>query len=1132
MPVDRKPLFRPEVIEAQAATGPREQVVDSAEAKTILVRWAELLASPRAEALTERELLPDFLTEIFYGVLGYRGPSGAGESYTFSREKHVEVDGKVADAVLGRFGRNGHHVLAAVEGKGPRDPLDRPFAGRRMSAVDQAYRYAINLRCDWIVVTNLHELRLYHKGHDQRTFERFAIAELAADPSAAARFIFVLGAERVVPEAGEGHLDQLLRLSERAGEELTRSYYADYAELRREILAHLQSANPTVVPELLLFYAQKLLDRVLFVAFAEDRGLLPAETLRRAFAHEDPYNPRSRWETFKGLFRAVDAGNPGLDIPAYNGGLFAADPGLDRLEVPGEVFGALTRLGDYDYRPAGSAGATGARPVVDVEILGHIFEQSITDLEEIEQELAAGLFAPRNVSRRRLQGAFYTPRAVTRYLVGEALSPLLEERFAALRERHLAAAPAVARPALGEPRAYDLAALGEKAREALVLFWEGWLAELETVRILDPACGSGAFLIEAFDQLYAAYQEATERLADLRGQRSLFDPDATILGKNLFGVDINEEAVQICRLSIWIKTAQRGRQLTALDRTIRPGNSLVADPSVDRRSAFDWQAAFPEVVAAGGFDLVVGNPPYVRQERLADLKPHLERTFRAFHGMADLYVYFFEQGLRLLRPGGRLSFVVTNKWLKAGYAEPLRRLLAEEAWTEEIVDLGHAKQVFPDADVFPSLVRLRRPLPAAPPPEARIAVIPRDMVRLDDLGEQVRSAAFAVPRARLGAAPWSLEPPAVESLMEKLRERGVPLLEYAGTKPLYGIKTGLNQAFLVDTPTRDRLVAEDPRSAEVLRPYLRGQDVKRWRAEWCGLWMIALASSDDREWPWSGLERDAAELAFEVAFPALHRHVSGLRDRLVSRADQGCFWWELRRCSYYAAFDQPKIVWQVIQFLPSYAFDQAGVYVNDKVFAVPTSDLWLLAVLNSPLLWWHNWRYLVHLKDEALTPAGYKMELLPIAVPRDDVRAEAEAQVRELLAVADERSVAQALFLDWLRMEHGIDSPSRRLGEPFALSSDELVAEVRRARGKRRPLSAAALRSLREEHARTVVPVAARLREAEVAERELAGLVCDAYGLTPEEVELIRQTAPPRMPPLGETAGSAPADSGSQKSRA
>lgn len=1132
MPVDRKPLFRPEVIAAQTGAAAREQGVESAEAATTLARWAELLASPRAEALTERELLPDFLTEIFYGVLGYRGPSGAGESYTFSREKHVEVDGKVADAVLGRFGRNGHHVLAAVEGKGPRDPLDRPFAGRRMSAVDQAYRYAINLRCDWIVVTNLHELRLYHKGHDQRTYERFAIAELVADPSAAARFIFVLGAERVVPEAGEGHLDQLLRLSERAGEELTRSYYADYAELRREILAHLQSANPTVVPELLLFYAQKLLDRVLFVAFAEDRGLLPAETLRRAFAHEDPYNPRSRWETFKGLFRAVDAGNPGLDIPAYNGGLFAADPGLDRLEVPGEVFGALTRLGDYDYRPAGSAGATGARPVVDVEILGHIFEQSITDLEEIEQELAAGLFAPRNVSRRRLQGAFYTPRAVTRYLVGEALSPLLEERFAALRERHLAAAPAVARPALGEPRAYDLAALGEKAREALVLFWEGWLAELETVRILDPACGSGAFLIEAFDQLYAAYQEATERLADLRGQRSLFDPDATILGKNLFGVDINEEAVQICRLSIWIKTAQRGRQLTALDRTIRPGNSLVADPAVDRRSAFDWQAAFPEVVAAGGFDLVVGNPPYVRQERLADLKPHLERTFGAFHGMADLYVYFFEQGLRLLRPGGRLSFVVTNKWLKAGYAEPLRRLLAAEAWTEEIVDLGHAKQVFPDADVFPSLVRLRRPLPAAPPPEARIAVIPRDMVRLDDLGEQVRARAFTVPRARLSAAPWSLEPPAVEALMAKLRGRGKPLAEYLGSKPFRGVLTGLNEAFLVDTPTRYRLVAEDPRSAELLRPYLRGQDVRRWRAEWCGLWMIVLPSSDDREWPWSGLEGEAAELVFEGTFPSMHRHLSALRDRLVSRADQGRFWWELRRCTYYAAFEQPKVLYQDIAWQPSFALDRRGVYCNNAVYFLPSGDRWLLAVLNSPVVWWYAWRGAQHGKDEALRLFSPFMESVVVPVPQARVRETAEQLVDKLAGLHEREFEARLGLLDWLQVEHGVDNPSRRLGEPFALSSDELVAEVRRARGKRRPLSAAALRSLREEHARTVVPVAARLREAEVAERELAGLVCSAYGLTPEEVELIRQTAPPRMPPLGEPEGRLPADADGLESRA
>ncbi len=310
--------------------------------------------------------------------------------------------------------------------------------------------------------------------------------------------------------------------------------------------------------------------------------------------------------------------------------------------------------------------------------------------------------------------------------------------------------------------------------------------------------------------------------------------------------------------------------------------------------------------ADGGFEVVVGNPPYVRQELLGSLKPYLAHRFRAYHGVADLYVYFFERGLELLRPGGRLSFVVTNKWLRAGYAEPLRRLLAEHAWLETLVDLGHAKEIFPEADVFPSIVVLAKPQPEAPPPVPRVSVISRDEVRLDDLGRQVEEGGFDVPRERLGGGPWVLEPAGVEALMAKIRARGVPLLEYAGVKPYYGIKTGLNEAFLVDTATRDRLVAEDGRSAEILKPYLRGQDVRRWRAEWVGLWMILLKSSDDHQWPWSSLAGAEAENAFAASFPALHGHLSGWRERLVERWDQGCFWWELRKCSYYAAFSQAK----------------------------------------------------------------------------------------------------------------------------------------------------------------------------------------------------------------------------------
>lgn len=1113
MPVERRALFRPDVL------APRAQALDfdPAPAREVLARWARLLDAPGADRHKETELLPDFLTQVFYDVLGYAGPSSPGDRHTLSRERRVEVDGEFADAVLGDLGGRDERIDAVVEGKGPRDPLDRPFGGRRLSAVEQAFRYAINLPCDWILVTNLREIRLYHKGHDTRTFERFAIADLAADETELRRFVFLLAAERVVPPGRPGHLDDLLRLSQRTEVEVTDSFYDEYDRMRRDLLARLHAANPHLIPEQALFYAQKLLDRVLFVAFAEDRGLLPPETLGKAFAHSDPYVPRTKWETFKGLFRAIDEGRPDLGIPRYNGGLFAADPGLDRLEVPDELFVHFKRLGEYGYRAPADLGAAAPRErQVDVEILGHIFEQSITDLEELERELAAGEFELTHVSRRRRQGAFYTPRVITRFIVGRALQPVLAERFERLRRRHQAAekGKGTAVRVLDDPAVYDLDALNRPQRDALAYFWKSWLDELQTVRVLDLACGSGAFLIEAFDQLHAVYQEASARVTELFAEgaaATIFEPDRTILDKNLYGVDLNGEAIQICRLSIWIKTAQRGKPLAALDHNIRTGNSLVDDPERDP-DALDWRAAFPEVFAAGGFDVVIGNPPYVRQELLGGLKPYLEARFRSYHGMADLYVYFFERGLDLLRPGGRLSYVVTNKWLKAGYAEPLRRHLAASAWVEAVVDLGHAKTVFPDADVFPSIVVLAKPREESPPPVPRVSVISRDEVRLDDLGRQVDEEGFDLDPGRLGATPWTLEPPEVEHLMEKLRRRGVPLAQYARVKPYRGILTGLNEAFLIDTATKERLVAEDARSGELMRPFLRGQDVQRWRAEWAGLWMILLKSSDDHEWPWSSQAEVEAEASFAMHFPSVHRHFSSLRERLVRRQDQGRFWWELRRCVYYSAFDEKKIVWQEIQFLPAFAIDSRAAFANNKVFLLPSSDLFLLAALNSPLLWWHNWRYLVHLKDEALNPAGYKMEELPIARPDDRSREAVEQRVRETLALVDRRNEARAVLLDWLAVEHGIDKPSRSLAELFDLTSDQLVAEVRRARGKKRPISAAELRALREEHELSLAPMAAERRRLEALEDELSDLVNGAYGLTPEEVDVLWRTAPPRMP--------------------
>jgi hypothetical protein len=207
-----------------------------------LTHWAELLSTRRADSFKEQELLPDFLTDFFCGLLGYTRPADGSQQYTISRETHVEVDGKFADAVLGQF--NGEpHYLVALEGKGPRDPLDRPFAGRRMSAVDQAYRYAINLPCDWIVVTSVRETRLYYKGADQHTYERFDTEQLADDAAHLKRFVFLLGAERVVPADGRCHLYSLWDESQKVGRELTRDFYQRYAEMRESAFADLARDN-------------------------------------------------------------------------------------------------------------------------------------------------------------------------------------------------------------------------------------------------------------------------------------------------------------------------------------------------------------------------------------------------------------------------------------------------------------------------------------------------------------------------------------------------------------------------------------------------------------------------------------------------------------------------------------------------------------------------------------------------------------------------------------------------------------------------------------------------------------------------------------------------------------------------
>ena len=1058
-----------------------------------LAPWIARLRSGELAATNEVQLHGTFLRRVFGDVLGYRTWDQPSPGFDLHQEVPVR-GGQQVDGAIGWFGAGEARIHAPVELKGALQPLDAA-GSRALTPVEQAWGYANRTAgCRWVIVSNYRETRLYSTAHSMEDYASFRLDELDGD-DAFRRFYLLLSRDSLLPGApgGRSPLDELLALSAREQDEITGKLYHDYRTLRRELFQRLARAHSNLPALDVLRLTQKLLDRFLFVAFAEDRELLPSDTIQRALEHVDEYRPRPVWDNLKAVFSWVDKGNPARRFPPYNGGLFAEDGELDALDIDDDACRSLKALARYDFGED-----------VSIQVLGHIFEQSITDLEELREEASGNA---RGVSKRKAEGVFYSPPFVTRYIVEETLGRALDAHVAALLAE---VDPEHVRGA-------------NKQRDAWITVWTRYRTWLRTLRVLDPACGSGAFLIAAFERLHHEYERVNASLAELRGgQREIFDLNKTILNQNLFGMDLNPESVEITKLSLWLKTAQKDKKLTWLDGNIRCGNSVVSDPRVHPR-AVDWTGERPyilfgevdeaEAVAVDahwreGFDVVLGNPPYVRHELLTAYKEHWRGRFRAFDGVADIYVYFFELGLDVLKPGGRLGFVVANKWLKAGYAEPLRRLLTETSEVETLIDFGHAP-IFPDADAFPSIITMRK---AEPTMAHTVSVtrFPREELGTVTVPEYVRGHARPVPQARLRGAAWSLEDDRAERLMAKLRERGVPLAAYAGCRPMYGMKTGFNDAFLVDEATRSRLVREHTSSAELLHPYLRGADVDRWAAAWDGRWMIFARRGIDI-----------------TRYPAVLRHLEGFRRQLEPRpADfseqewpgrkPGRYaWYEFQDAvDYWEALTRPKLVYQRLQYHPCYALDREGGFTNDMVSIIPSADPWLLVVLNSPLMWWHNFRVLQHGKDEALRPFERPMAELPIAPPTPEARAIVDDLVPRVVADVAANHVARRGVVDLLRHPYAVEKPGQTLSAFHHLDADGFVREVVKRRGTSAPrLRPGDLAELRALHEAETLPILRREQAVALAERRLSDLVHAAWGLDDDDIATLRETAPPRMPP-------------------
>ncbi len=907
-----------------------------------LTDWADLISSGKIKSIKETALSADFKTKIVEAVLGYTSPVG-NTDYTVESEQTI-LKGSV-DLALGHFSDGKADIIAPFELKGAKTKdLDAIMPGRNKTPVQQAWEYATNnVGTKWVLVSNYLEIRLYGFGEGTQAYEHFDMARLH-EPQEYARFMLLLSSENLLG----GKTADLLRESRREDKDITDALYADYKALRSTLIDGIRTTTPAVDPLNSIATAQTVLDRVLFIAFAEDTGLLPKNILEQAFESEDKFNPRPVWDNFKGLFNAIDKGSSGLGVPKYNGGLFAPDPAIDALTLTNDVCERFKKIGDYDFASE-----------ISVTVLGHIFEQSIADVERL-QAIARGeevedAKTTGTSGRRKRDGVVYTPDYIARFIVEQTVGTHIREMFDATVQTFAKKGADVSY--------YEN--IPWKRKSAELEAWRAYRDSLTKLRIVDPACGSGVFLVMAFDFLKAELNRVNDKVNALEGkdQPDFFDPDSEILTNNLFGVDVNSESVEIAKLSLWIKTARRGKVLDSLDDNIMVGDSLIEDSNYAYLDhPFTWQAAFPGIFAEGGFDIVLGNPPYVRMEFLKAMKPYLEKRFAVVSDRADLYAYFFERGLKLLKDGGRMGYISSATFFKTGSGKPLREFLLREATLETIVDFGDL-QVFEGVTTYPAILTMQRRAPAKGHDLQfwNVKDLPASNFRAT-----YRAQAGPCPQSALTAGSWELESPALRSLRTKIRKGRKTLKEVYGS-PMRGVGTGLNAAFTIDTLTKDRLCAEDPKSADLLKPFLEGKDLKRWRAEPRGLWLIYI--------PKNRVKIDD--------YPAIRDWLLPFKDKLEKRATKQ-EWFELQQAqeAYVPRFLEPKVIYNRFTDKPNFAFEDKPLFTNDAPYFVSTEDRSLAALMNSSVFW-------LLLSTEATALRGGFVQLLgryvePLPIPEMD----------------------------------------------------------------------------------------------------------------------------------------------------
>lgn len=967
---------------------------------------------------------------------------------------------------------------------------------------------------DWGVLTNGRHWRLFHRNElsPTETYLHVDLERIIAADDIESYLIFQRFFSRpaFVRHDGRQRLDLYKQQSDEATEVIEDHLSAQVEEIARQLCQGMvescraagedvtDPAARTTIYKNALF----VIYRLLFVLYAEARDLLPLDVPtyravglrdllaevrdnhKRGMRYQDDY---AIWSRLQALFALIDQGDPEAGVPAYNGGLF--DPGrrpfLTEHRIRNDYLqAALIRLSTMPAKGKTYDQDREPQPIdyrdLSVRHLGTLYEGLLEyklfvvkgeprvvrggrkktryipysqagKVRANETMLQVGdVYFSETEGERKATGSYYTPEDVVDYIVrhtvGEKLAELKAEFYDTPGQRierqlaDLADTPA------------EIPAHHQIQRALDDQFMRFVRQKVLDFKILDPAMGSGHFLVNA---THAVANFIVELLNETLWENGEIDTDVAtwkrqVAERCIFGVDLNELAVELAKLCLWMTTAAKGKPLTFLDHHLRWGNSLVGawledvgiyplakkeseqaftlpmerfgvkldrvlagyqelyakssddveevrkkarifdeeiypalqpyrelldlhtgvyfdngldeatyaqlgavvdDPAAWARlkakqlnallaqSAgecwFHWELEFPEVFAdtRRGFDAVIGNPPYVRMGRIKSLTPYLKQQYQLATPRANVYIYFFERALALLRVKGSLGFISSSTFTRTRAGDLLRDHLRDHTTLNTFVDFGDL-QVFEGVMAYPAILVLTKEEPAT---DHAVHGILAETLWTSDLGEVLHSTGILVTQRELESSAWRFEDRRITALRRKIADAGVPLKEYCGGQIYRGIVTGLNAAFVLDQRTRDLLVAQDPRSAEVLKPLLEGKDLKPWRAEWRGLWLI---------YTHHGIEINR--------YPAVLEYLRTFKHRLERRATAGKHrWYELQQPqqAYVPAFESHKIVWPNLQNAPRYSFDTKHFYINAPACCLPTEDWLVLAVLNSSVGW-------------------------------------------------------------------------------------------------------------------------------------------------------------------------------------